>query len=269
LGAWETAAAMELIVLSIHLLVCICLIGLVLLQRSEGGALGMGGGGGSSLMTGRGAADALAKMTSVAGGFFLVTSLGLTMLSGAGDANAGRSVLDLIPEQSAPVTPAAPAPAAPQTTPEEARPDPTESRAPSNTQLVSIGPREAAASTPSSPAPSSATTRAGPIDQHATTTAATTPRQTPASTQRTVPATTQRAATTPATTQRTAAQPPATTRSTPATTQPAATQTPARTTPAPANTAVTGIDLTTDPQIGNESSDTGSVVRRERAGPDQ
>jgi preprotein translocase subunit SecG len=260
LGAWETAAAMELIVLSIHLLVCICLIGLVLLQRSEGGALGMGGGGGSSLMTGRGAADALAKMTSVAGGFFLVTSLGLTMLSGAGDANAGRSVLD--PEQSAPMTPAAPAPAAPQTTPEEARPDPTESRAPSNTQLVSIGPREAAASTPSAPAPSSATTRAGPIDQRATTTAATTPRQTPAST-------TQRAATTPATTQRTAAQPPAATRSTPATTQPAATQTPARTVPAPANTAVTGIDLTTDPQIGNESSDTGSVVRRERAGPDQ
>ena len=49
---------MELIVLSIHLLVCMCLIGLVLLQRSEGGALGMGGGGGGSLMTGRGAADA-------------------------------------------------------------------------------------------------------------------------------------------------------------------------------------------------------------------
>ena len=62
---------MELVVLIIHLLVCICLIGLVLLQRSEGGALGMGGGGGGALMSGRGAADALAKMTSVAGGFFL------------------------------------------------------------------------------------------------------------------------------------------------------------------------------------------------------
>ncbi|UPT61101.1 MAG: preprotein translocase subunit SecG [Hyphomonadaceae bacterium JAD_PAG50586_4] len=62
---------MEVVVLSIHLLVCICLIGLVLLQRSEGGALGMGGGGGGSLMSGRGAADALAKMTQVAGGFSL------------------------------------------------------------------------------------------------------------------------------------------------------------------------------------------------------
>lgn len=40
---------MELIVLSIHLLVCICLVGLVLLQRSEGGALGMGGGGAAAL----------------------------------------------------------------------------------------------------------------------------------------------------------------------------------------------------------------------------
>ena len=36
---------MQMIVLSIHLVVCIALIGLVLLQRSEGGALGMGGGG--------------------------------------------------------------------------------------------------------------------------------------------------------------------------------------------------------------------------------
>jgi preprotein translocase subunit SecG len=39
---------MELIVLIIHLVVCICLIGLVLLQRSEGGALGMGGGDGEA-----------------------------------------------------------------------------------------------------------------------------------------------------------------------------------------------------------------------------
>jgi preprotein translocase subunit SecG len=49
---------MEIVVLIIHLVVCMCLIGLVLLQRSEGGALGMGGGGASALMSGRGAADA-------------------------------------------------------------------------------------------------------------------------------------------------------------------------------------------------------------------
>jgi preprotein translocase subunit SecG len=258
---------MELIVLSVHLLVCICLIGLVLLQRSEGGALGMGGGGGGSLMTGRGAADALARMTSVAGGFFLVTSLGLTMLSSAGNADAGRSVLDLIPQQSAPATPAPVAPApAPETQPEDSRPDPTESRAPSNTDFVSIGPREASASPP---AASAATTRAGPLDQRTTTTAASTARQTPTSgSQRaTAPIRPQTPATTPA---NTAGQQ----RSASATTQPTSGQAaPPRTAPPPATTtngAVTGIDLTTDPQIDPESSETPTgVMRRERAGPDQ
>src|SRR5262245_27938062 len=106
-AARETVGPMEIVVLSIHLLVCICLIGLVLLQRSEGGALGMGGGGGSSLMSGRGAADALAKMTSVAGGFFLVTSLSLTVLSGAAANASGGSVLDrIVPQRSAPAAPA-------------------------------------------------------------------------------------------------------------------------------------------------------------------
>src|SRR5262245_37113154 len=101
---------MEMVVLIIHLLVCVCLIGLVLLQRSEGGALGMGGGGGGALMSGRGAADALARMTSVAGGFFLVTSLGLTVLSGAAASSRGGSVFDSPAARTAPVTtPAAPA----------------------------------------------------------------------------------------------------------------------------------------------------------------
>jgi preprotein translocase subunit SecG len=138
-----------MIVLIIHLVVCVCLIGLVLLQRSEGGALGMGGGGGGggSLMSGRGAADALAKMTSVAGGFFLVTSLGLSVLSGAASNASGVSVFDRTPAPAAaPATTAPP----PVTAPEPTRPDPTESSAPqaAETQLVSIGPASAAAATP-------------------------------------------------------------------------------------------------------------------------
>lgn len=247
---------MGLVVLTIHLVVCVCLIGLVLLQRSEGGALGMGGGGGGALMSGRGAADALAKMTSVAGGFFIVTSLALTMLSGAAS-TGGRSVMDLLPAtQSAPAT-TAPAttetPAAPATT----APDPTEGRVETPTQLVSLGPSEAAAATP--PPPAAATTRAGPIENRTTQQAAATQRQiTPASTG----ATTQRS--TPTTTpQRSAPQ------TTPASTQPA------RQTPAPASTgnAVGGIDLTTDNQLATESSNSANdgvaAVRRERAGPDQ
>lgn len=251
---------MELVVLSIHLLVCMCLIGLVLLQRSEGGALGMGGGGGGSLMSGRGAADALAKMTSVAGFFFIVTSLSLTLISGAAS-TSGRSVMDLLPTQSAPAVTTPPAttePAQPETTPS----DPTEGRVETGAQLATLGPAEAAASTPvrtQTPAPAGATTRAGPIDNRPIQTAATTQRQTtPASTG----ATTQR--TTP---------PPATQRSVTQTT-PASTQAPAQrqTPPAAANGAVNGIDLTTDPQLTTESNDSGNgvaAVRRERAGPDQ
>ncbi|HEB79647.1 MAG TPA: preprotein translocase subunit SecG, partial [Rhodospirillales bacterium] len=44
---------METVVLVIHLLIAIALVGVILLQRSEGGALGMGGGGGGGFMTGR------------------------------------------------------------------------------------------------------------------------------------------------------------------------------------------------------------------------
>ena len=165
---------METVVLVIHLLVCICLIGLVLLQRSEGGALGMGGGGGGGLVSGRGAADALAKMTSVAGGFFLVTSLSLTVLSGAAS-GSGRSVFDLIPENSAPAT--APAPAV---TPEDptTTPDPTESSAPqaAETQLASVE-LPAAAVQPASAA--AQPPRAAPLTQ---------PVSAPATTPTTVPA---------------------------------------------------------------------------------
>ena len=53
---------MSTVVLVLHLLVAIVLIALVLMQRSEGGALGIGGGS-SSLLSGRGAADVLARST--------------------------------------------------------------------------------------------------------------------------------------------------------------------------------------------------------------
>jgi preprotein translocase subunit SecG len=268
--AGSAGSFMELVVLIIHLLVCICLIGLVLLQRSEGGALGMGGGGGGSLMSGRGAADALAKMTSVAGGFFLVTSLGLTVLSGASSASAGGSVLDNIVPRSSTIAPAAPVTPAPA--PTETRPDPTESSAPqaADTRLASIMPGPA----PAAAAPStSGATRAGPLTT-ASNTQPTTARTTTPTTTRTVPppTTTRSGATAvPASTGGTATvrpQPAATQRSTSTTTPPP---------PAPLvlpNTSgsVTGIALTDDPTHQTESIEIGGgveAVRRERAGPDQ
>ncbi|MFZ2030162.1 MAG: preprotein translocase subunit SecG [Vitreimonas sp.] len=246
---------MQLIVLSIHLVVCIALIGLVLLQRSEGGALGMGGGGAGALMSGRGAADALAKMTQVAGFFFLITSLSLTVLSGAASSE-GRSVFDLIPHNApitAPATTPTPAPVQP------AHPDPTQSSAPqaAQSQLAAVlpGPAPASAATPSVvPPPTTAGAHAAPLQARPTQTAAA-PLQT---------ATPNRGASTPAS----------------AMTHPATTQRSAGATSQPANGTATqprlilpqsqGAQALANGQTAPESSDAGvQPVRRQRAGPDQ
>ncbi|MBF9051342.1 preprotein translocase subunit SecG [Roseobacter sp. HKCCD9010] len=82
---------MENIILVIHLILAICLIGVVLLQRSEGGGLGIGGGGGG-VMTGRQAATALGKLTWAFAIAFLATSITLTII--AAQNSASDSVLD-------------------------------------------------------------------------------------------------------------------------------------------------------------------------------
>ncbi|MBL4907291.1 MAG: preprotein translocase subunit SecG [Sneathiella sp.] len=100
---------METVLLVIHVLIAIFLIGVVLLQRSEGGALGIGGGGGGDgVMTGRGAANLLTRLTAVLAAAFFGTSIILAVLSGSH--NVPTSILD----QTTETTPAQPAePAAP------------------------------------------------------------------------------------------------------------------------------------------------------------
>jgi preprotein translocase subunit SecG len=77
---------METVILVIHLIVALSLIGVVLLQRSEGGALGIGGGGGGgggtgSLFSARGVGNALTRTTAwLAVGFFC-TSIALTVIA--------------------------------------------------------------------------------------------------------------------------------------------------------------------------------------------
>jgi len=85
-----------LIVLDI--LVCVALVGIVLLQRSEGGAFGMGGGP-TGLVTARGAGDLLTRTTWVLFALFLALSVGLTLL-GAHD-RASSSVLERLKLQQA------------------------------------------------------------------------------------------------------------------------------------------------------------------------
>ena len=71
---------MENAILIVHLVLVVFLVGIVLLQRSEGGALGMGGGGGG-VMTGRGATTALQRATWYIAIGFLATSLILTIMA--------------------------------------------------------------------------------------------------------------------------------------------------------------------------------------------
>lgn len=91
------------ILIVIHLMIVIALVGVVLLQRSEGGALGVGGGNG--FMTGRGQANVLTRATAILAGLFFLTSLLLTGLARYG--HGTRSILEGAPaEQAQPATPA-------------------------------------------------------------------------------------------------------------------------------------------------------------------
>ena len=113
---------MAAIILIIHLLLALGIVGFVLLQRSEGGALGIGGGGGGGggmggLVGGRAAANFLTRGTAILAGMFFVTSIVLAILSGAGT-DRTRSIIGDVPvggdgmgQHSAPVE--APAPEQP------------------------------------------------------------------------------------------------------------------------------------------------------------
>ncbi len=72
---------MQNVLLVIHIIACVVMTAVIMLQKSEGGALGIGGGGGGGLMTGRGAAGALVRVTMIVGAVFFITSLGLTRLA--------------------------------------------------------------------------------------------------------------------------------------------------------------------------------------------
>jgi preprotein translocase subunit SecG len=71
------------IILAIHTIIVLALVGVVLLQRSEGGALGMGGGGGG-FMSGRGAATALTRTTTLLSALFFSSSLALALTADRG-----------------------------------------------------------------------------------------------------------------------------------------------------------------------------------------
>jgi preprotein translocase subunit SecG len=96
------------VLLVLFLLVTLAMIGVILVQRSEGGGLGVGSSQGmGSFMSGRGTANLLTRTTAVLGTVFMALALALAML-GKGQAPRG-SLLDA----PAPPGAAAPAPAVP------------------------------------------------------------------------------------------------------------------------------------------------------------
>lgn len=125
---------MQTVLIVIHLMIVLALVGVVLIQRSEGGGLGIGGG--SGFMSARGTANALTRTTAILAGLFFVTSLGLGILARyeskptdildripAGTSQGqGSNVLDQLPG-AAPVAPATNG-TAPATTPAAPKPDP-------------------------------------------------------------------------------------------------------------------------------------------------
>ena len=117
---------METVFIVIHLMVIVAMIAMVLLQRSEGGALGIGGGGGGGFMASRGQGNILTRATAVLAAAFFATSIVLTILGrlneppsaildsvpAAGtqsEEGAGEGILDTLEGMSVPSDASAPA----------------------------------------------------------------------------------------------------------------------------------------------------------------
>jgi preprotein translocase subunit SecG len=83
---------MKEVLLVVQLLIALGLVAVILMQRSEGGALGIGGGGGGGMMSSRGAANVLTRTTMILGAAFILNCIALAVFAGV-DAQ-GRSVYD-------------------------------------------------------------------------------------------------------------------------------------------------------------------------------
>ena len=100
---------MNTVLLIIHLFVTLALIGVVLIQRSEGGGLGIGTSQGmGSFMSGRGTANLLTRATAILATAFMALSLALALMN-RGTMGTNRSILDT-PGTSVPALPAVPPP---------------------------------------------------------------------------------------------------------------------------------------------------------------
>jgi preprotein translocase subunit SecG len=94
-------------VLVVHTLIAIALVAVILMQKSEGGALGIGSGP-TGFLSARGAGDVLTRSTAILAGMFIATSIVLAVLAGA---DGQQRPIDTTLARPATEAPAAPAPA--------------------------------------------------------------------------------------------------------------------------------------------------------------
>lgn len=99
---------MQSVIIVIHLMIVLTMVGLILLQKSEGGGLGMGSSGGGGFMSSRGTTNVLSRTTAFLAATFFATSLVLSIIAGMD--RKPQSILTPTgqPSPGAPVSPAAP-----------------------------------------------------------------------------------------------------------------------------------------------------------------
>ncbi len=120
------------VLLVLHVFVTLALIGVVMIQRSEGGGLGLGGGQGmGNFMSGRGTANLLTRTTAILGTAFFALSLSLALLYKSNNADANAAILNTPAAQHTPPLPRISAPLALPQTPADALPAPAAPAAPS------------------------------------------------------------------------------------------------------------------------------------------
>ena len=154
---------MTTVLLIIHLFVTLALIGVVLIQRSEGGGLGVGTSQGmGSFMSGRGTANLLTRTTAILAAAFFVLSMGLALLNRGTTVGNGRSILDVPATRLAP---AAVPPASPAAPPAPANLAPAPAVPPSSAPTTAVPATPApAAPTPAAPAATSTPSSVAPTE---------------------------------------------------------------------------------------------------------
>jgi len=98
------------VILTIHIILALSIICAVLLQKSEGGGLGIGGSGGAGggFMTARGTANLLTKITAFLGACFFLTSILLALLSSSNNTSTIAIEVEKAIEKNEPIVPTVP-----------------------------------------------------------------------------------------------------------------------------------------------------------------